>query len=154
MKQKRSENQIQNHSGGEKTNSRSVESRPNVKTLGERVGNKIGAVADTKNRVKDNAEQLKEKMKDAPIHASHKTYEQKKKVRENISGFKRGIKEEQLNRQKAREDNQKEYRQNVSAKKDELKQERERKANKRNNVQRRRNSRTDSDVYTDRRSDK
>lgn len=149
----RSENQSQNHSEGERTNGRSVESRPNVKTLGERVGNKIGAVADTKNRVKDNAEQLKEKMKDAPIHASHKAYEQKKKVRENISGFKRGIKEEQLNRQKAREDNQKEYRQNVSAKKDELKQERERKENKRNNVQRR-NTRTERDIYTNRRSDR
>lgn len=160
---------MQSHSDGEnegnvKVNDRSVESRPNVKTLGERVGNKIGAVADTKNRVKDNAEQLREKVKDVPIHASHKVYEQKNKVRENVAGFKRGIKEEQTNRQEARRDNRKEYRQNIFAKKDELRQERERKDNKRNNVQKRRNARIDdmtvvreknvTDVYSDRRSDK
>lgn len=158
--QNRSESE---NEGNVKVNDRSVESRPNVKTLGERIGNKIGAVADTKNRVKDNAEQLKEKVKDAPIHVSHKAYEQKKKVRENISGFKRGIKEEQSNRQKSREDSREEYYQNVSAKKDELKQERERKNNKRNNVQRRRNTRVDdttvareknvTHVYSDRRRD-
>lgn len=158
--QNRSESE---NEGNVKVNDRSVESRPNVKTLGERIGNKIGAVADTKNRVKDNVEQLKEKVKDAPIHVSHKAYEQKKKVRENISGFKRGIKGEQSNRQKSREDSRKEYYQNVSAKKDELKQERERKNNKRNNVQRRRNTRVDdttvareknvTHVYSDRRRD-
>lgn len=130
-----------------KVNSHSAESRPNVKTLGERIGNKIGAVADTKDRVKDNVEQLKEKAKDAPIYASHKIHEQKNRVRENVKGFKRGIGEEQSNRKKARENQRQEYHQNVTAKKNELKQEKERKDSKRNNVQRK-NTRTDDKSVT------
>lgn len=127
-------NSSYSHGEKENTSEHSSESRPNVKTTGERIGNKIGAVIDTKNRVRDNVKQLKENVKDAPVHSAHKVYEQKEKVRENISGFKRGIEEEKTNRQTERNNRQKTYEKNVADKRKDLQQERVRKNIKKNGI--------------------
>lgn len=127
---------IQNHIQNEDRNRTDMNRASSKKTTGEKLGNKIGAVADTGNRVKDNAKQLKEKIKDAPDNAKHKVYERKAKIRDNVSGFKQGIKDEQVNRKMTREKQRKEYQQNMEMKRENLKQEKERRNNKRDNVQR------------------
>lgn len=127
-------NSSYSHGEKENTSEHSSESRPNVKTTGERIGNKIGAVMDTKNRVRDNVKQLKENVKDAPVHSAHKVCEQKERVRENISGFKRGIEEEKTNRQTERNNRQKTYEKNVADKRKDLQQERVRKNIKKNGI--------------------
>lgn len=126
------QNNSYSHGEKENTSEHSSESRPNVKTTGERIGNKIGAVIDTKNRVRDNVKQLKDNVKDTPVHSAHKVYEQKEKIRDNISGFKRGIEEEKTNRQTERNNRQKSYEKNVADKRKDLQQERVRKNIKKN----------------------
>lgn len=124
------------HSQGKikNTEGNSSELRPNVKTLGERIGNKVGAVADTKNRVRDNVKQLKGKVKDAPVHSAHKIYEQKENIRKNVSDFQRGIGEERQNRQSDRKERQEKYEKDVADKRKNLQQEKERRNIKKDGI--------------------
>ena len=62
-------------------------SRPDGKeksTLGKRIGQTIGTVADTKDRMVDTASGLKEQVKDLPTNARYAVYQGKSKVKENV----------------------------------------------------------------------
>ena len=50
-------------------------------TLGKRIGQTIGTVADTKDRMVDTASGLKEQVKDLPTNARYTVYQGKSKVK-------------------------------------------------------------------------
>ena len=89
-------------------------------SMGSRVGSAVGAVMDTKNKVRDNASSLKENVKDLPTQAGYAVHSVKQKAKNNVSDFKRGIVEERENRQEQRTQKRNLHRGNISQKKQEL----------------------------------
>ena len=88
--------------------------------MGSRVGSAVGAVMDTKNKVRDSASSLKENVKDLPTQAGYAVHSAKQKAKDNVSDFKRGIVEERENRQEQRTQKRNLHRENISQKKQEL----------------------------------
>jgi hypothetical protein len=84
--------------------------------MGSRVGSAVGAVMDTKNKVRDSASSLKENVKDLPTQAGYAVHSAK----HNVSDFKRGVVEERENRQEQRTQKRNQHRENISQKKQEL----------------------------------
>mgnify|MGYP000878229125 FL=1 len=60
-------------------------------SMGSRVGSAVGAVMDTKNKVRDSASSLKENVKDLPTQAGYAVHSAKQKAKDNVSDFKRGV---------------------------------------------------------------
>ena len=89
-------------------------------SMGSRVGSAVGAVMDTKNKVRDSASSLKENVKDLPTQAGYAVHSAKQKAKDNVSDFKRGVVEEQENRQEQRTQKRNLHRENISQKKQEL----------------------------------
>ena len=89
-------------------------------SMGSRVGSAVGAVMDTKNKVRDSASSLKENVKDLPTQAGYAVHSAKQKAKDNVSDFKRGVVEERENRQKQRTQKRNQHRENISQKKQEL----------------------------------
>lgn len=89
-------------------------------SMGSRVGSAVGAVMDTKNKVRDGASTLKENVKDLPTQAGYAVHSAKQKAKDNVSDFKRGIVEERENRQEQRTQKRNLHRENISQKKQEL----------------------------------
>ena len=89
-------------------------------SMGSRVGSAVGAVMDTKNKVRDSASSLKENVKDLPTQAGYAVHSAKQKAKDNVSDFKRGVVEERENRQERRTQKRNLHRENVSQKKQEL----------------------------------
>ena len=89
-------------------------------SMGSRVGSAVGAVMDTKNKVRDSASSLKENVKDLPTQAGYAVHSAKQKAKDNVSDFKRGVVEERENRQERRTQKRNQHRENISQKKQEL----------------------------------
>ena len=89
-------------------------------SMGSRVGSAVGAVMDTKNKVRDSASSLKENVKDLPTQAGYTVHSAKQKAKDNVSDFKRGVVEERENRQEQRTQKRNLHRENISQKKQEL----------------------------------
>ena len=89
-------------------------------SMGSRVGSAVGAVMDTKNKVRDSASSLKENVKDLPTQAGYAVHSAKQKAKDNVSDFKRGVVEERENRQEQRTQKHNLHRENISQKKQEL----------------------------------
>ena len=89
-------------------------------SMGSRVGSTVGAVMDTKNKVRDSASSLKENVKDLPTQAGYAVHSAKQKAKDNVSDFKRGVVEERENRQEQRTQKRNLHRENISQKKQEL----------------------------------
>ena len=89
-------------------------------SMGSRVGSAVGAVMDTKNKVRDSASSLKENVKDLPTQAGYAVHSAKRKAKDNVSDFKRGVVEERENRQEQRTQKRNLHRENISQKKHEL----------------------------------
>ena len=89
-------------------------------SMGSRVGSAVGAVMDTKNKVRDSASSLKENVKDLPTQAGYAVHSAKQKAKDNVSDFKRGVVEERENRQERRTQKRNLHRENISQKKQEL----------------------------------
>ena len=85
-------------------------------SMASRAGSAVGAVLDTKNRVRDKATAVKESVKDMPTQAGYAVYSAKEKVKENVSDFKRGVVQEQKDRQSGRADKRNQHRQNIADK--------------------------------------
>ena len=62
----------------------------------------MGAVLDTKNKVKDKANAVKENIKDMPTQTAYAVYSAKEKAKSSVSDFKRGMVQEQQSRQTGR----------------------------------------------------
>ena len=105
----------------ERKNTASKENRGNTtSSMGQRAGSKVGAVLDTKNKVKDKANAVKENIKDMPIQTAYAVYSAKEKAKSSVSDFKRGMVQEQQSRQTGRLEKQEQHRQNIADKRMEL----------------------------------
>ena len=105
----------------ERKNTASKENRGNTtSSMGQRAGSKVGAVLDTKNKVKDKANAVKENIKDMPTQTAYAVYSAKEKAKSSVSDFKRGMVQEQLSRQTGRLEKQEQHRQNIADKRMEL----------------------------------
>ena len=105
----------------EKKNTASKENRGNTtSSMGQRAGSKVGAVLDTKNKVKDKANAVKENIKDMPTQTAYAVYSAKEKAKSSVSDFKRGMVQEQQSRQTGRLEKQEQHRQNIADKRMEL----------------------------------
>ena len=105
----------------ERKNTASKENRGNItSSMGQRAGSKVGAVLDTKNKVKDKANAVKENIKDMPTQTAYAVYSAKEKAKSSVSDFKRGMVQEQQSRQTGRLERQEQYRQNIADKRMEL----------------------------------
>ena len=105
----------------ERKNTASKENRGNTtSSMGQRAGSKVGAVLDTKNKVKDKANAVKENIKDMPTQTAYAVYSAKEKAKSSVSDFKRGMVQEQQTRQTGRLEKQKQHRQNIADKRMEL----------------------------------
>ena len=105
----------------ERKNTASKENRGNTtSSMGQRAGSKVGAVLDTKNKVKDKANAVKENIKDMPTQTAYAVYSAKEKAKSSVSDFKRGMVQEQQSRQTGRLERQEQHRKNIADKRMEL----------------------------------
>ena len=105
----------------ERKNIASKKNRGNTtSSMGQRAGSKVGAVLDTKNKVKDKANAVKENIKDMPTQTAYAVYSAKEKAKSSVSDFKRGMVQEQQSRQSGRLEKQEQRRQNIADKRMEL----------------------------------
>ena len=105
----------------ERKNTASKENRSNTtSSMGQRAGSKVGAVLDTKNKVKDKANAVKENIKDMPTQTAYAVYSAKEKAKSSVSDFKRGMVQEQQSRQTGRLEKQEQRKKNIADKRMEL----------------------------------
>lgn len=89
-------------------------------SMGQKAGSAVGAVLDTKNKVKDKATAVKENIKDMPTQTAYAVHSAKEKAKSSVSDFKRGVVQEKENRQSGRLEKQQLHRQNIADKRMEL----------------------------------
>lgn len=89
-------------------------------SMGQKAGSAVGAVLDTKNKVKDKATAVKENIKDMPTQTAYAVHSAKEKAKSSVSDFKRGVVQEQEKRQSGRLEKQQLHRQNIADKRMEL----------------------------------
>ena len=105
--------------GSKQSHAGTTRKRDNT-SFGSRAGSAVGAVLDTKNKVKDKATAVKENIKDMPTQTAYALHSAKEKAKENVSDFKRGIVQGQETRQSQRADKLQQHRQNIADKRMEL----------------------------------
>ena len=105
--------------GNKQSHAGTTRKRDNT-SFGSRAGSAVGAVLDTKNKVKDKATAVKENIKDMPTQTAYALHSAKEKAKENVSDFKRGIVQGQETRQSQRADKREQHRQNIADKRMEL----------------------------------
>ncbi|WP_074034230.1 CD3337/EF1877 family mobilome membrane protein [Clostridioides difficile] len=102
-------------------NTATKDSRGNTtSSMRQRAGSKVGAVLDTKNKVKDKATAVKENIKDMPTQTAYAVYSAKEKAKSSVSDFKRGMVQEQQSRQTGRLEKQEQHKKNIADKRMEL----------------------------------
>ena len=105
----------------ERKNTASKDNRGNpTSSIGQRAGSKVGAVLDTKNKLKDKAGALKENLKDMPTQTAYAVYSAKEKAKSSVSDFKRGMVQEQQSRQSGRMEKREQHKRNIADKRMEL----------------------------------
>ena len=105
----------------ERKNIASKKNRGNTtSSMGQRAGSKVGAVLDTKNKVKDKANAVKENIKGMPTQTAYAVYSAKEKAKSSVSDFKRGMVQEQQSRQTGRLEKQEQHKKNIADKRMEL----------------------------------
>lgn len=109
--------------------SKKSKERKSSSSIGQRAGATVGKVADTKARVTDKAQQVKESIKDMPTTARYAVHSTKEKAKENVADFKRGIVETKESRQDGRKQKASQRRANIAKKRMELQKAQEEKRN-------------------------
>ena len=107
-------------SAGNKQSHASTTRKRDNTSFGSRAGSAVGAVLDTKNKVKDKATAVKENIKDMPTQTAYAVHSAKEKAKSSVSDFKRGIVQGQETRQSQRADKLQQHRQNIADKRMEL----------------------------------
>ena len=111
---------VSSGSSSARNNTPKQPSRSNNASLGGKAGSAVGAVLDTKNKVKDKATAVKENIKDMPTQTAYAVHSAKEKAKSSVSDFKRGVVQEQEHRQSGRLEKQQLHRQNIADKRMEL----------------------------------
>ncbi|EJB2326750.1 YtxH domain-containing protein [Listeria monocytogenes] len=91
-------------------------------TLGKRVGQTIGTVADTKDRMVDTASGLKEQVKDLPTNARYAVYQGKSKVKENVRDLTSSISQIKADKASGRKEQQEQRRKTIAERRSEMEQ--------------------------------
>ena len=107
-------------SGSKQTSTGKTTRQRRNTSFGSRAGSAVGAVLDTKNKVKDKATAVKENIKDMPTQTAYAVHSAKEKAKENVSDFKRGIIQGQETRQSQRTEKLQRHRDNIAGKRMEL----------------------------------
>ena len=89
-------------------------------SFGNRAGSAVGAVLDTKNKVKDKATAVKENVKDMPIQTAYAVHTAKEKAKSSVHDFKRGMVQGQETRQTERAEKLEQHRRNIADKRLEM----------------------------------
>ena len=89
-------------------------------SMGQRAGSKVGAMFDTKNKIKDKANAVKENIKDMPTQTAYAVHSAKEKAKSSVSDFRRGIVQEQKERQSRHLEKQEQHKKNIADKRMEL----------------------------------
>ena len=105
--------------GSKQSHANTTRKRDNT-SFGSRAGSAVGAVLDTKNKVKDKATAVKENIKDMPTQTAYAVHSAKEKAKSSVSDFKRGIVQGQETRQSERTDKLQQHRRNIADKRMEL----------------------------------
>ena len=103
-----------------KRNRTNTQPQRNNTSMGSKAGSKVGAVLDTKNKVKDKANAVKENIKDMPTQTAYAVYSAKEKAKSSVSDFKRGMVQEEQSRQSGRLEKQEQRKKNIADKRMEL----------------------------------
>ena len=74
--------------------SRNNVSKGSIKDVPKKAGTMVGAVMDTKNKMKEKAGAVRENIKDMPIQASYAVHSATQQAKQSVSEFKRGIVQE------------------------------------------------------------
>ena len=105
---------------GNKTRTSASRGNRSNQSMSSRAGSAVGAVLDTKNKVRDKATAVKENIKDMPTQTAYALHSAKEKAKKNVSDFKRGIVQGQETRQSQCADKLQQHRQNIADKRMEL----------------------------------
>lgn len=107
-------------SGNKQTSTGKATRQRRNTSLGSRAGSAVGAVLDTKNKVKDNATAVRENIKDMPTQTAYAVHSAKEKAKESVSDFKRGVVQGQETRQSERAEKLQKHRDNIAGKRMEM----------------------------------
>ena len=107
-------------SGNKQTSTGKATRQRRNTSLGSRAGSAVGAVLDTKNKVKDKATSVKENIKDMPTQTAYALHSAKEKAKESVSEFKRGVVQGQETRQSERAEKLQRHRDNIAGKRMEM----------------------------------
>ena len=99
-----------------KQRSRDNVSNGSFKDVPRKAGAVVGAVMDTKSKMKDKADAVRENIKDMPLQASYAVHSVGKQAKESVSDFKRGIVQEREHRQSGRGEKREQHRQSIADK--------------------------------------
>ena len=112
-------------SGSSASHTSADHSRPDGKekaSLGKRVGQTIGTVADSKERMVDTAGSLKEQVKDLPTNARYAVYQGKAKVKENVRDLTSSISQTKADKASGRKEQQEQRRKTIAERRSEMEQ--------------------------------
>ena len=101
---------------GSKQKSHTQSRRNTSASMGQKAGSAVGAVLDTKNKIKDKASAVRENIRDVPTQTAYALHSAKEKAKAGVSDFKRGVVQEQSERQAGRMEKQQQHRQNIADK--------------------------------------
>lgn len=110
-------NKGQVSSGSSVSRTQADHSRPDGQdkaSFGKRTGQRIGAIADTKDRIKDGASNLREQVKDLPTNARYAVYQGKSKVQDNVRELTCSISQTKLDRASGRKEEQEQRRKTIA----------------------------------------
>ncbi len=91
-------------------------------SLGKRIGQTIGSVADTKDKIVDSAGNLKEQVQDLPTNARYAVYQGKSKVKENVRDLTSSISQTKANKASGRKEQQEQRRKTIAERRYEMEQ--------------------------------
>ena len=104
------------HAQSSEQRSRNNVSKGSFKDVPKKAGAMVGAVMDTKNKMKEKAGAVRENIKDMPLQATYAVHSVGRQAKESVSDFKRGIVQEREHRQSGREEKRKQHRQTIADK--------------------------------------
>lgn len=106
--------------GDSSTGNATKSTAPVKRTLGNQLGEKVGNVADTKNRVVDKAGDVKDNIKNAPTNAKYAVHKGKRDLVSNVSDFTKSISDTREQKQQERSNNRNQKKANIAQKRMEM----------------------------------
>ncbi|WP_086306349.1 MULTISPECIES: CD3337/EF1877 family mobilome membrane protein [unclassified Enterococcus] len=91
-------------------------------TLGKRIGQTIGTVADTKDKIVDSTGNLKEQVQELPTNARYVLYQGKSKVKENVRDLTSSISQTRADKSSGRKEQQEQRRKTIAERRAEMEQ--------------------------------